>query len=36
MKTPKFYDLKGFDQGFGVCDAEELIAWIKTKHSIKL
>ena len=29
MKNPKFYDLKGFDKGFGTCDAEELIAWVK-------
>ena len=36
MKTPKFLDLKGFDQGFGVCDAEELITWIKTTHKIRL
>ena len=36
MKTPKFLDLKGFDQGFGVCDAEELISWIKTTHKIRL
>jgi DNA topoisomerase-1 len=34
MKKPKFYDLKGFDQGFGVCDAGELIAWIRSKHGI--
>jgi DNA topoisomerase-1 len=32
MKNPKFYDLKGFEQGFGVCDAEELIEWIKNTH----
>ena len=32
MKNPKFYDLKGFEQGFGVCDAEELIEWIKNIH----
>jgi DNA topoisomerase-1 len=32
MKKPKFYDLKGFDQGFGNCDAEELIEWIKRTH----
>jgi DNA topoisomerase-1 len=32
MKTPKFYDLKGFDQGFGNCDAGELIEWIKNTH----
>ncbi len=36
MKKPKFFDLKGFDQGFGVCDADELVAWIRTKHSIKV
>jgi DNA topoisomerase-1 len=32
MKKPKFFDLKGFDQGFGNCDAEELIEWIKNTH----
>ena len=32
MKTPKFFDLKGFDQGFGTCNAEELIEWIKNTH----
>jgi DNA topoisomerase-1 len=32
MKKPKFYDLKGFEQGFGNCDAEELIEWIKRTH----
>lgn len=32
MKNPKFYDLKGFEQGFGVCEAEELIEWIKNTH----
>ncbi len=36
MKKPKFYDLKGFDQGFGVCDAGELIAWIRAKHGLKV
>ncbi len=36
MKKPKFYDLKGFDQGFGVCDADELIAWIRAKHGLKV
>jgi len=29
MKTPKFFDLKGFDQGFG---SEDLLEWIKTTH----
>jgi DNA topoisomerase-1 len=32
MKTPKFFDLKGFDQGFGSCNSEELIEWIKNTH----
>lgn len=34
MKKPKFYDLKGFNQGFGVCDADELVAWIQHKYGI--
>ena len=29
MKKPKFFDLKGFDQGFG---SEDLLEWIKTTH----
>ena len=32
MKTPKFFDLKGFDQGYGSCNAEDLIEWIKNTH----
>ena len=32
MKKPKFFDLKGFDQGFGNCDAEELVEWINKTH----
>lgn len=29
MKTPKFFDLKGFDQGYG---SDDLIEWIKNTH----
>jgi DNA topoisomerase-1 len=32
MKKPKFFDLKGFDQGFG---SEDLLEWIKTTHGVK-
>jgi DNA topoisomerase-1 len=31
MKKPKFFDLKGFDQGFG---SEDLLEWIKTTHGV--
>ncbi len=34
MKKPKFYDLKGFEQGFGVCDPDELVAWIRSKYGV--
>ena len=32
MKTPKFFDLKGFDQGFGLCNAEDLLDWINRTY----
>lgn len=32
MKKPKFFDLKGFDQGFG---SDDLLEWIKTTHGVK-
>jgi len=33
MKTPKFYDLKGFDQGF---DSEDLLDWIQITYGVKV
>jgi len=33
MKKPKFFDLKGFDQGFG---SDDLLEWIKTTHGVKV
>ena len=32
MKTPKFFDLKGFDQGFGLCNADDLLEWINRTY----
>ncbi len=34
MVKPKFYDLRKFENGFGVCEKDELISWIRTTYKI--
>ena len=34
MAKPRFFDLRNFENGFGVCEKEELIAWIRKTHKI--
>jgi len=34
MTKPRFYDLKKFENGFGVCEKDELINWIRTTYKI--
>jgi DNA topoisomerase-1 len=34
MVKPRFYDLRKFENGFGVCDKDELINWIRTTYKI--
>jgi DNA topoisomerase-1 len=34
MTKPRFYDLRKFENGFGVCEKDELINWIRTTYKI--
>ena len=34
MAKPRFFDLKKFDNGFGVCDKDELVDWIRKQYKI--
>jgi topoisomerase IA-like protein len=34
MSKPAFYPLKGFKEGFAVCNSETLIEWVRTTHRI--
>lgn len=34
MTKPRFYDLKKFENEFGVCEKDELINWIRTTYKI--
>jgi DNA topoisomerase-1 len=34
MAKPRFFDLRNFENGFGICEKEELIAWIRKTHKI--
>lgn len=34
MKTPEFFSMKGFKEGFSVCNSEDLIEWIRETHKI--
>jgi DNA topoisomerase I len=34
MAKPRFFDLRNFENGFGVCEKEELIDWIRKTHKI--
>ena len=36
MAKPRFFDLRNFENGFGVCEKEELIAWIRKTHKINI
>jgi DNA topoisomerase-1 len=36
MAKPRFYDLRNFENGFGVCEKEELIDWIRKTHKIAI
>jgi DNA topoisomerase-1 len=36
MAKPRFYDLRNFENGFGVCEKEELIDWIRKTYKINL
>jgi chaperonin cofactor prefoldin len=36
MKKPKFLDLRNFEQGFGICEKNDLIKWIEETHHIKV
>ena len=36
MAKPRFYDLRNFENGFGICDKEELIDWIRKTHKIAI
>jgi len=34
MAKPRFFDLRNFENGFGICEKEELIDWIRKTHKI--
>lgn len=34
MNKPEFYPIKGFKEGFAVCNSETLIEWARTTHKI--
>jgi DNA topoisomerase I len=36
MVKPRFYDLRNFENGFGVCEKEELIDWIRKTYKIAI
>lgn len=36
MTKPRFYDLRKFENGFGVCEKDELINWIRTTYKIHI
>jgi len=36
MVKPRFYDLRNFENGFGICEKEELIDWIRKTHKIAI
>jgi DNA topoisomerase-1 len=36
MAKPRFYDLRNFENGFGVCEKEELIEWIRKTYKIAI
>lgn len=36
MAKPKFYDLRKFENGFGVCEKDELISWIRNTYKISV
>jgi DNA topoisomerase-1 len=36
MTKPRFYDLRNFENGFGICEKEELIDWIRKTHKIAI
>lgn len=36
MKTPEFFSIKGFSQGFAACNSEDLIEWIRDKYKIEV
>ena len=36
MGKPSFYPLKGFKEGFAVCNSETLISWIRETHKIEV
>ena len=36
MVKPRFYDLRNFENGFGVCEKEELVDWIRKTYKIAI
>jgi hypothetical protein len=36
MKTPEFFSMKGFKEGFATCNSEDLIEWIRDTHKINV
>jgi hypothetical protein len=34
MKKPQFYDIKGFDEDYKICDITILKSWITEKYNI--
>ena len=36
MAKPRFYDLRNFENGFGICEKEELIDWIRKTYKIAI
>ena len=36
MVKPRFYDLRNFENGFGVCEKEELMDWIRKTYKIAI
>jgi topoisomerase IA-like protein len=36
MGKPSFHSLKGFKEGFAVCNSETLIDWLRTKYNIQV
>lgn len=35
-KTPEFFSMKGFKEGFATCNSEDLIEWIRETHKLNI
>lgn len=36
MDKPSFFNLRNFDQGFGVCSAKDMIDWVERTYKVKV